>query len=97
MNKYRAPRRLRTARAGLSEKPVCELPLVFASLLKVSEGSSCAPIYSPARTFWLFLYQVLVTHRIIRRRICRIDVVAFVEVWSRVAALLSYSGGPVRS
>ncbi len=59
MDKYRAPRRLRTARAGLSEKPVCELSLVFASLLKVSEGSSCAPIYSPARTFWLFLYQVL--------------------------------------
>src|SRR5688572_11133916 len=51
--------RLRSRWRELASLPVSELPLVFCRLLTVPDSDSSALIYSPARTFWLFLHQIL--------------------------------------
>ncbi len=52
-------RRAAATRVRVNELPVCDLPLVFSSLLVLPATDSFASIYSPVRTFWLFLHQVL--------------------------------------
>lgn len=51
--------RVRSRWRELASLPVSELPLVFSRLLTVPDSDSCALIYSPARTFWLFVHQIL--------------------------------------
>lgn len=56
---FLAPPRLSSRVRALANHQPSDLPAVFASTLRLPDPAAFDAIYSPVRTFWLFLHQVL--------------------------------------